>query len=129
MNDVWPEWPVARFDDLTVPGARGFLVGDGDWPFRGFVIRQGDAIHAYANVCPHQRHALDLVPDDFLVQGGTLIRCSSHGALFTPDDGRCVAGPCAGERLMKLECRVEDGVVLVKAPDSLHDSGEIFKTN
>jgi nitrite reductase/ring-hydroxylating ferredoxin subunit len=122
VSDNWSEWPVTRFDDLSVPGARGFLVGDGDWPFRGVVVRQGSDVYAYANVCPHQQHALDLVPDDFLAADGRLIRCASHGAMFTPEDGRCVIGPCVGKHLMKLECRVEKGVVLVRAPASLRNA-------
>jgi nitrite reductase/ring-hydroxylating ferredoxin subunit len=122
VRDNWPEWPVTRFDDLSVPGARGFLVGDGDWPFRGIVVRQASEVYAYANVCPHQRHALDLVPDDFLAADGRLIRCASHGAMFTLEDGRCVIGPCVGKHLMKLECRVDNGVVLVRAPESLRDA-------
>lgn len=129
MSESWAEWSVARFDELPDPGAKGFLVGDGDWPFRGFVVRQDAGVYAYANVCPHQRHALDLVADDFLVSGGQLIRCASHGAMFTLQDGQCVAGPCVGQHLMQLECRVDEGVVMVRAPDSLRDVPAIFGTN
>jgi nitrite reductase/ring-hydroxylating ferredoxin subunit len=125
MNSTWLEWPVARFSDLGERGAKGFLAGDGDWPFRGFVVRQGTDIFAYANVCPHQRHALDLIPDDFLVQNGNMIRCASHGALFLPTTGDCVFGPCAGKRLIRLDCRVDDGLVIVIAPDSLRSLADI----
>jgi nitrite reductase/ring-hydroxylating ferredoxin subunit len=119
MKSSWREWPVARFDDLDDKAAKGFLVGEGDWPLRGFVVRQGRNLFAYANICPHQRHALDLVADDFLVQGDSMIRCASHGALFLPDTGDCVFGPCVGKSLRQLECRVDDGVIIVTAPDSL----------
>lgn len=123
----WPEWPVCRFDDLTNPGARGFLVGDGEWPFRGFVVRKGSEIFAYANVCPHRRHPLDLLPDVFLTGDGESIRCSSHGALFDPGSGLCVLGPCVGQELMRLEARTgPDGRVLVIAPASLRDAGPII---
>ena len=30
---------VARLADLGDPGAREFFVGDGDWPFRGFLVQ------------------------------------------------------------------------------------------
>ena len=36
--------PLADIDD---PGCREFSIGDGDWPFRGFVVRQGDEVFAY----------------------------------------------------------------------------------
>lgn len=118
----WGEWPVCHLHELADPGARGFLVGDGDWPFRGFVVRSGDSVFAYANVCPHARHPLDMLPDEFLAQDGGVIRCASHGALFTPDTGECIAGPCVGARLMSLALRLnEDGTVLVRAPASMRD--------
>jgi len=125
----WPEWLVCHFDDLTNPGARGFLVGEGEWPFRGFVVRKGQEIFAYANVCPHQRHPLDLVPDVFLTDDRESIRCSSHGALFDLESGLCVFGPCVGHELMQLESRVgSDRSVLVVAPASLRDAGPIIDT-
>lgn len=121
MTSRWREWTVAYLSDIPLRGAVGFLVGAGDWPFRGFVVRQDDAVFAYANVCPHQRHPLDLVDGDFLVQEGTMIRCASHGALFMPDTGVCVVGPCAGQGLLSLDCRVDGDRVRVRAPDSLRD--------
>ena len=123
----WPEWPVCRLDSLADPGAKGFYVGDGEWPFRGFVVRFNDEIFAYANICPHRRYPLDLLENEFLVDDGQLIRCASHGALFNLETGLCVAGPCAGRSLMRLALRVAaDQKVLVKAPASLRDAGEII---
>jgi len=129
MSSAWQQWPIVRLDELGIKDAKGFLIGDDDWPFRGFVVRQGEGVFAYANVCPHQRHALDLVPDDFLVQDGELIRCASHGALFAPVTGKCVVGPCAGKYLLPLECRIDDGVVMVRAPDSLKAVDGLLDTN
>jgi len=118
MND-WPEWPVARLADLDDPGAKGFLVGDGDWPFRGVVVRKNGELRGYANVCPHARHALDFPPDSFLASDGELLRCSSHGALFDPLTGACVLGPCAGRGLIPLAVRLVDEEIRVQAPASL----------
>ena len=47
------EIAVGRLEDLDDPGCREFVIGDGDWPFRGFVVRKGDSIHAYQNACVH----------------------------------------------------------------------------
>jgi len=118
----WPEWPICSFDAIDDPGARGFLVGDGDWPFRGFVLRRDGELFAYANICPHARHPLDMRPDSFLVKDGTLILCGSHGARFVPESGRCVYGPCVGASLLPLAVRIDErGDVRVRAPDSLRD--------
>lgn len=126
MSD-WPEWPVARLADIDDPGAKGFLVGDGDWPFRGFVVRKGDQLRAFANVCPHARHALDFPPDRFLTPDGELLRCSSHGALFDPMTGACVLGPCAGRGLIPLPLREEAGEIRVRSPESLEQLPMTFQ--
>lgn len=127
--ETWPEWPTFRLDELSDPDARGFYVGEGDWPFRGFIVRKGKNIFAYANICPHRRHPLDFLPDAFLVEDGELVRCASHGALFNPETGVCVMGPCQGESLMKLTFRLDSaGTIFVTAPASLRDAGPIIGT-
>ena len=123
----WPERPICGLDELDDPGAKGFYVGDGEWPFRGFVIRKGAEIFAYANICPHRRRPLDMLPDAFLIDDGRMIRCASHGALFSPETGMCLTGPCAGRSLMKLEARIDaDQIVRIQAPDSLQEAGQII---
>lgn len=125
--EPWPEWPICRLDELADPDARGFYVGEGEWPFRGFIVRKGQGIFAYANICPHRRHPLDMLPDAFLVEDGKLIRCASHGALFEPETGLCVLGPCQGKSLMVLAFRLDSsGTILVTAPESLGDAGPII---
>ncbi|MDH3511446.1 MAG: Rieske (2Fe-2S) protein [Gammaproteobacteria bacterium] len=124
--DPWPEWPICRLDELTDPDARGFYVGEEEWPFRGFIVRKGQSIFAYANICPHRRHPLDFLPDAFLVEDGKLIRCASHGALFDPENGLCVFGPCQGDSLLQLATRLDGtGTILVSAPASLREVGPI----
>lgn len=123
-NDInaWAEWSVMHIDSLGDPDARGFSVGEGDWPFSGFVVQRHGQIHAYANICPHRRHPLDLEPDAFLVDNGSLIRCASHGALFSPETGDCLSGPCVGIGLIALPCHsAPDGMIRVRAPASLRD--------
>jgi nitrite reductase/ring-hydroxylating ferredoxin subunit len=46
-------------------------------------------------ICPHLGIPLNWAPERFLDLDGTLIQCSSHGALFQIDSGECIAGPCA----------------------------------
>ncbi len=120
MSGAWPEHAVCRLADIADPGAREFFVGEGDWPFRGIVVRRAAAVVAYANICPHKGHPLNLADDDFLVAvagSGQLLRCVAHGALFVPETGLCVAGPCSGRSLQPLPCRVDAGRVLVRSPE------------
>jgi nitrite reductase/ring-hydroxylating ferredoxin subunit len=94
-------------------GARGFTLGGGDWPLRIFVVRVADSVCGYLNRCPHAGHPLDLRPQHFLTADGTLILCSSHGALFEKSTGYCVAGPCAGRSLTPVPLDVKCGLVLL----------------
>lgn len=124
MSGPWPERAACRLDALADPGALEFLVGEGEWPFRGLVVRHRGELRAYANWCPHKGHPLNLAAEQLLVtvRGfGTLLHCASHGAVFVPETGLCVDGPCGGRSLKRLECRVEGGVVWVRAPEKISD--------
>jgi nitrite reductase/ring-hydroxylating ferredoxin subunit len=37
--------------------------------------------------------------------------CSTHGALYAPDTGLCVGGPCRGKRLEALGLEESEGQV------------------
>jgi nitrite reductase/ring-hydroxylating ferredoxin subunit len=104
---------VCRLTEVMAHGARGFTIGGGDFPLRGFLVRVGDAVRGYVNHCPHAGHPLDLLPERFLTPDGTLILCSSHGALFEKASGYCIAGPCAGRSLTPVALEVRNGVVML----------------
>ncbi len=104
---------ICRLDDLGECGSRGFSIGAGDWPLRGFVVRIRDQVRGYLNSCPHARHPLNFKPNHFLTRDGALILCASHGALFEKLTGYCVAGPCAGQSLQRLPLEVSDGYVML----------------
>ncbi|HEX7373788.1 MAG TPA: Rieske 2Fe-2S domain-containing protein [Steroidobacteraceae bacterium] len=104
---------ICPLHELADPGARGFTMGDGDWPLRGFVVRRGDTVRAYVNHCPHAGFPLNPAPDRFLAPQAPLILCVMHGALFDIESGQCVAGPCAGLSLRALPVHVTSGYVLL----------------
>ena len=110
---------VGRFDELPDPGCREFTIGSGDWPFKGFVVRQGDALYAYQNFCAHAGHPLNWQKDQFLTSDGKQIICASHGAIYEIDSGECVAGPCPGKKLRAVDVVVKNGDVVVCGPSSL----------
>lgn len=113
------EIAVGRLEELDDPGCREFAIGEGDWPFRGFVVRQGDAIYAYQNVCVHVGHPLNWAPDRFLTKDRQSIICASHGATYEIATGYCYAGPGSGRSLRKVNVAIRDGVVFVRAPTSM----------
>lgn len=75
------------------------------FPVDALVVRDGDEVHAYLNVCKHIAIPLDAGSGEFLDEEGHLV-CITHGALYRPGDGMCVAGPCIGEALDRVD--VED---------------------
>jgi len=110
---------VGRLADLDDPGCREFQIGDGDWPFRGFVVRRGDRVYAYQNYCMHAGHPLNYAPDRFLTRDRKMLICASHGALYEIESGMCVGGPCTGKALRSVEVEVVDGTIVVHGPASL----------
>ncbi len=80
---------------------------------RGFVVRHGGEARAFVNQCPHAFTELDWQPGEFFDEAGRLLICSTHGALFDPASGLCVAGPCRGAFLARLEVRERDGEVML----------------
>lgn len=112
MSTAAAERALCRLDDIPDGGAKGFDPPPGR--FTGlFAVRRGGAVWVYLNSCPHLGVSLDIAPDRFLDARRQHIQCSTHGALFRIEDGFCLKGPCAGERLTPIAARVEDGVVLV----------------
>jgi nitrite reductase/ring-hydroxylating ferredoxin subunit len=105
---------ICPLHELADPGARGFTMGRGDWPLRGFVVRRGGLVRAYVNHCPHAGFPLNWNPHAFLAPAAPLILCSMHGALFDMESGLCVAGPCEGLGLRALPVRVERGYVMLE---------------
>ena len=84
-----------------------------------FVVRHNGRLFAWRNACPHRgyegapmawrRHA-------YLNQAGTHIVCSGHGALFDPETGIGLPGPCSGRALEAITITVTpDGQVLLGA--------------
>jgi len=113
LRQIDVERVICRLTDLGEAGTRGFAMGSGDWPLRGFVVRVNDQVRGFVNSCPHARHPLNFKPNEFLTMDGTLILCASHGALFEKLTGYCVAGPCAGRSLRAVPLEVVDGFVML----------------
>jgi nitrite reductase/ring-hydroxylating ferredoxin subunit len=91
--------------------ARNYVLQIGEARFHGFVVRLGYAVHGYVDRCPHAGLPLAKQLDDYTTADGALIACSWHGALFNPENGLCVGGPCAGSRLTPWPVEVRDGMV------------------
>jgi nitrite reductase/ring-hydroxylating ferredoxin subunit len=90
---------------------RGFVFGSGMERQALCVIRWHGALYAYRNVCPHAGTPLDWPENRFFDMSGHYLMCGTHGAVFRPEDGVCIEGPCQGRALMRIPLHIEDGEV------------------
>jgi nitrite reductase/ring-hydroxylating ferredoxin subunit len=80
---------------------------------RGFAVRHYGRVCAFVNRCPHLGTELDWQPGEFFEESGLYLVCSTHGAIFEPATGFCVAGPCRGASLEPLQVREQGGEVFL----------------
>ena len=79
-----------------------------------FVVACDGDVYAYVNSCPHRGTELDWQPGEVFEETGLYLMCATHGALFEPRSGLCVAGPCHGARLQSVAINVVgNDVVLI----------------
>ncbi len=109
MDDV--RIPLCQSSDL-VDGGLGvpFDVVYAGQTCRAFAIRFKGQARAYLNRCTHVAMELDFQPNRFLDDSGQFIICATHGALYSPETGRCKGGPGRGG-LISIEVSEFDGVV------------------
>ena len=78
-----------------------------------FAVRYDGQVRAYLNRCAHMAMELDWKPGRFFDAEGLLLVCSTHGAVYAPDTGACLGGPCS-RALARLDVEERDGAVYLK---------------
>jgi nitrite reductase/ring-hydroxylating ferredoxin subunit len=78
-----------------------------------FAVRYDGAVRAYHNRCVHVATTLDWRPGEFFDQSGLYLICATHGAMYAPDSGQCLGGPCRGGALVSLATEERDGGVFL----------------
>ena len=76
-----------------------------------FVVRWREKPFAYINECAHQTTEFDWNAGDFFDESKLYLMCATHGAIYEPDSGLCVGGPCHGARLAPVKICERDGSV------------------
>ena len=102
---------IAKVNEVEEGKTIKFSFTRGERPMEGFVGRFKGNIFAYENTCRHISITLDYGDNRFFDSTGETLMCQTHGAIYEPDTGLCVRGPCAGESLFALEIVEENGVV------------------
>jgi nitrite reductase/ring-hydroxylating ferredoxin subunit len=80
-------------------------------PAPAFAIRYAGRVHAYLNKCSHVPMELDWQEGVFFDSAGRDLLCSTHGATYDTQSGRCLGGPCNRTPLVKLRVEERDGKV------------------
>lgn len=110
---VRPGEVMCRLEDLGDPSSKAFILqfDDGE-EVEIFLVRRGDAAHAYVNECPHQGMSLCDQGESFLNLDGSRILCGVHGATFRITTGEALSGPALPDgRLMRVPISVKDGEI------------------
>lgn len=93
---------VCSVHDIADESAREFQVGG--QPV--LVVKFDGQFHAYLNWCPHLGIELNFMPDQFMDSDARFLICANHGALFEPENGDCLAGPCSGDALIPVPLEI-----------------------
>lgn len=67
------------------------------------VVKFKQQFFAYLNECQHLQVELDWEEGKFFDADNQYIICSTHGALYNPQTGHCISGPCKSKYLKKLD--------------------------
>jgi nitrite reductase/ring-hydroxylating ferredoxin subunit len=85
----------------------------------GFVVRYNGIAYAYLNRCAHLPIELDWAEGEFFESSGLYLMCSTHGAIYAPESGRCEGGPCRGGRLRPIAVKERDNQLFWQPDDYL----------
>ncbi|MEX3932918.1 Rieske (2Fe-2S) protein [Paraburkholderia phymatum] len=73
-----------------------------------FFIRYDGVAYGYLNRCAHVPMEMDWSEGQFFESSGLYLMCATHGAIYAPETGKCVGGPCRGGRLRPVQVDERD---------------------
>lgn len=79
----------------------------------GFIIRYQGKIYAYINLCPHAYEPIVFGHQSAFNSDKRYIVCREHFAMFNPETGVCVSGPCPIADLVKIEVVEKEDMIYV----------------
>ncbi len=110
--------PVCAADVLLDQGkGLRFPLSAGGHVGTGFVVRFKGKVFAYLNRCAHVPIELDWAEGEFFESSGLYLMCSTHGAIYAPESGRCEGGPCRGGKLRQIAVTEVDNQVFWRPDD------------
>jgi len=110
---------LGPLEEVADGDAKEYVFGRGTTVFSMFVVRRGERVFGYLNLCPHYSSPLNRRADQFLNDDGSRIRCSAHFAEFRIEDGFGVAGAAENCWLDPVPVHVLNGQIIISGPDDL----------
>ena len=98
---------LCHFSDLNDTQARGFDPWKEGRDTVIALIWQSE-IRVFRNNCPHYDVPMQYRKDRFMSGDRKHIICFAHGALFLPENGKCVLGPCLGRSLDRCSVKTDE---------------------
>ena len=86
-----------------------FEVQSGAATLPAFVVQYDGSPAAFLNQCAHVAMEMDWQHGQFFDLDQRFLMCATHGALYEPDTGVCVAGPCTGAQLTPIPLQLQHG--------------------
>ncbi len=106
-------YPVCPIQDMEDRQSHGVVCNN--LPL--VVLHRQDEWRVFVNRCPHLGIRLEWQPHRFMDEDDLFIQCSTHGALFKPDTGLCIKGPCVNQSLEVVTHKIEDNQIWVSLPE------------
>ncbi|WP_262693276.1 Rieske (2Fe-2S) protein [Kordiimonas aquimaris] len=102
---------LVDIDHLPDHGGKELIYTEGDLRTSILIQKTGDIVGVFLNHCPHAGTPLNMFGHRFLDASGKYLICRTHGALFNPESGICVRGPCVGQTLRPVAHTIRSGSI------------------
>src|SRR5438309_3425774 len=113
----WGGRIIAWADEVESGSVKKFWLICQKYRVDGFLINDAGNFYAYVNRCRHMMTLLDFVRDQFFSEDRRYLMCYTHGALYEPATGFCIAGRCKGESRSRLPAQGARRGTLVGCPE------------
>ena len=109
-----PGTVLGPLEEIPDGSAKEYCFGRGTTVFSMFVVRRGNQVYGYLNICPHYSSALNYRAGEFLTEDKGRIRCTMHFAECRIEDGYGVSGAAERCWLDPVPVEVKNGMIFIR---------------
>ena len=119
---------IGDVKELTHGMSKKFLLRSGAREVEALLVNYQGEFFAFTNRCPHVGITLDWVDNQFFSVDRRYLMCANHGAVFEPQTGECIWGPCVGLSLQSIALEIKNNKIFLRPADSQVESSGLAKT-